>query len=491
MSLNILLIRPNLCIRKGFDLQNRFYPPLGLVYLAAALLPEGHHVEILDMVSEAPDTKWEFRGTHVCYGMTDEALAERIADSNPRIIGITGFTSQHARIVEIVSKIKVGFPDITVVLGGIHPTALPNMMMEQSGADFVILGEGETSFTRLASAVETGDQEQIRRIDGLVYRHGERIEINPKTSFSRDLDSIPLPARELLPNTAYLEHEVSMPVITSRGCPYSCVFCCVSLLQGQRWRARSPEHVVDEVELIVNRWGYKTVAMFDDAFNVIPERVERICKEIIRRGLKINVVVPSSLMIKHLTRDTLYWLRQAGCSAVVLPFEHSDEKIRNTIINKGLTTEQFDKVLDWCRELELLAMVNLVIGLPGETEETLQSLDRYVAENAFRMDALTVYIGTPFPGTRFFEECLEKGYLHNPQENDFLDFDLYKCVINTPWLSADTVDRYRQSIENTFTTLRTPHFDNALIRRAVRKPDAEASDYINTVYLKKRLQIGG
>lgn len=486
MKPKVLLVRPNITARKGFELQNRLYPPIGLAYLAGSLIESGAEVRIVDMVAEAPEKVWDYRGTHSCYGITDDELMEIIRQGDPDVIGVSGFTSQHQRIVEITSAIRRDFPSKTIVLGGIHATAMTELLLKSTAADFIIRGQGETTFPALVKALVAGNQEAARILEGIAYRDGDNCISKEASKIQADINLLAAPAFHLLANEVYLQHHVSMPIITSRGCPYDCLFCSVALTQGRGWRDRSPENVVDEIETIVKKWHYKTISVFDDAFNVRPDRVVAICQEIVRRDLSINLLVPSSLMIKHITRDTLYWLKKAGCVAVSLPFEHSDETIRNTIISKGLTNAQFQTVLEWCRELGLLTIVNFVIGLPGENEQTLQSLNSYVRENAFRMDALAVYIGTPFPGTRFYEECITKGYLKNPDKNDFIDFDLYECLIDTPQLASETVNKYKQIIEATFSEVREGHFNSQYIRQAIRKPDEASLDYINTVYMKQR-----
>lgn len=486
MSLKILLIRPNISIRKGFDLQNRLYPPLGLAYLAGSLIHAGHTPVILDMVAENPENRWSYRGTHTCYGIDDAELVKKAREISPDVIGVSGFTAQHPRIIEIVKSLKMAFPGLPVVLGGIHASSLPDQLMSSCPADYLLCGESDKTFVKLVECLFKNDLSAMREIDGIGFRDGDDLVIKPKRGVIPDLDLLPLPARELLPNDIYIRNNISMPVITSRGCPYQCVFCCVSLTQGHRWRSRTPKNVADEIELIVKTWGYKVISFFDDAFNIDPERVIEICKEIVSRKLGINILVPSSLMIKHITRDTLYWLKKAGCIAISLPFEHSDEQIRNTIINKGLTLEKFDEVLKWCNEIGLLALVNFVIGLPGETEQSLISLKEYVRDNYFKMDAVAIYIGTPFPGTAFYDECLAKGYLVEPDKNEYLDFDLYDCLINTPDLRAEKVLSYKRLIEDTFSDLRGRICDHGLVRRAIRKPDHASVEYVETVYLKEK-----
>jgi radical SAM superfamily enzyme YgiQ (UPF0313 family) len=486
MGFKVLLIKPNITVRKGFDLQNKIYPPLGLAYLSGSLLEKGYEVRIMDMVAENPHKVWDYRGTHNCFGATDSDMIERIKEYAPDVVGITGVTIQYSRMEDMVAAIKASFPDIKVVLGGIHATSMPELVMSKTQADYIIQGEGERTFAALLDALRDGRGDDIGNIDGIVYRREGDIVVKPKLYSSEDLDNIPLPARHLLPNDVYRANNVPMPIITSRGCPHNCAFCCIRLAQGRKWRARNPVKVVDEIEMIVKGWGYEAIAVFDDAFNVLPERVIDICREIVRRKLHIHLVVPSSLIIRYITKDTLYWLKEAGCVSVALPFEHADETMRNKVIRKGLSTEQFDNVLLWCMELELLSIVNFVVGMPGESERSLQVLNEYVRNNAFKMDALSVYIATPFPGTEFYNECIAGNYLVNPGRNNFIDYDFYECLIDTPQLRHEQVNTYKKIIEDTFNEARGERLSHPYVRKAIRRPDKESLAYVKDIYFREK-----
>lgn len=484
MGLKIVLVKPNIFARKGFDLLNRIYPPVGLAYLASALIHAGHEAEILDMVAEAPDKKWDYRGEHVSYGMDDDDLLKRVGESRPDIVGVTGFTSQHLRLVEISTAIKKAHPQIVLVIGGIHATAMPELVMRETSADYLIRGDGERSLVALADCIESGKISDIMGIDGIVCRDGSKTHIQPKLIEKLDIDSYPFPARDLFRNDVYLDRKVPMPIITSRGCPHSCPFCCTHLVHGRRWMFRSPLSVVDEMEVISKEFGYKTITVWDDAFNVQPKRVIEICKEIVRRNLDIFLVISCSVLLNLLTRESLYWMKKAGAVSIALPFEHTDETIRNKIIGKKISDIHFDNVLGWCRELEILTIIYFVIGIPGETEASLSNMAEYVRRNAQKMDAISTHIVTPFPATQFYDECIANGYLKDPQKNGFLDFDGYEGLLNTPEMPASRVNEYNQIINNAFSAARGPGFPAQLVRVAIRKPNAEAVKFINDVYFR-------
>lgn len=483
MNPKILLVKPNILSRKGFFLHSRMCPPIGLAYIAAPLLEHGYEVKIIDMVAEAPDVQWKYNDTHIAYGMTCDSLIEQVRIFGPDIVGIGGFTSQFGCVRDMVAAIKTYDPDIRIVLGGANATALSEYVLERTRADYVIQGEGETALPELVRGLQTGDQERIRAIDGLGYRQdGGRVMINQKQHHIKEIDTIAWPARQLLNHSHYIEDGVAMPVITSRSCPGRCTFCSVHLMTGMKWRARDPLDVADEIEHLVSTWGYQTVSIFDDAANVVPDRLVTICKEVVRRNLGIRLIFPSSLILKYITRDLLYWMKQAGSVGLSLPIEHANTHMRNRVIRKKLDLEEVDRVLDWCRELKLLTVSNFVIGMPGETEETLQELVAYVADNAPRMDAVSVYAATPFPGTPFYNQCLAEKLIRNPDQNDFLDFDTYTVHIVTREVSGEMLLDYKKRIEQTFLDVRGPDFPADYIRKVFRKPDEEGLNYLYTSY---------
>jgi anaerobic magnesium-protoporphyrin IX monomethyl ester cyclase len=485
MAFKVMLIKPNILVQKGFTLHSRMSPPVGLAYIASSLLSAGYEAEIIDMVAEAPDKEWPYKDTHMGYGLTSDDLIERVKSSQPHLVGIGGFTSQFGLIRDIASSIKAYNPVIPIVLGGINATALPRYVLEHTRADYVIQGEGERAIVDLARMIETRKMEMAPDIDGLVYKDGESIIINPKKYFEQNLDTIAWPARGLFRHEQYIQDGVSMPVITSRGCPGRCAFCSVHILSGHKWRARDPYKVADEIEDLVSKWHYKTVSLFDDAANVKPERLIILCKEIVKRHLGIRLIFPSSLIIKYITRDLLYWMKQAGAVGLSLPIEHANEYMRNTVIRKRLDLAQVDRVLDWCRELKLITLANFVIGMPGETEETLQELQNYVRRTALRLDAISIYTATPFPGTAFYDKCIAEGLMKDPAKNDFLDFDTYTVHITTSVMTAEILEHHKKLIDKAFIEERGPDFPAALIRKTLRKPDEEGIAYLESAYFGK------
>ncbi|WP_243358640.1 B12-binding domain-containing radical SAM protein [Fundidesulfovibrio terrae] len=479
----IFLVKPNILVRKGFVLQSRMCPPIGLCYLAGTLRPHGHVVEILDTVAEAPDAVRPYRETHQAYGLDDEQLLERIRRFSPDVVGIGGFTSQTPRIREMVSRIKEAFPEVTVVLGGAAATVMPEYMLRNTLADFLIMGEGEQSFLELLRRMRAGGQDFIG-VDGLAYRKNGQICVNPKTLFQNDIDAIPWPARDLLRHEAYHADGVAMPVITSRSCPGHCSFCSVHSMSGKKWRGRDPLDVADEIEHVVTDLGYKTVSIFDDAANVVPERLATICREVVRRKLDVRLTFPSSLIMNQITRELLECMKDSGAIGLSLSIEHASEHMRNTVMRKNLNLEHVDRVITWCKDLGLLTLGNFVIGMPGETHESLDELAQYLGGRGSRLDLASVYVATPFPGTPFYEQCLGAGLIKSPEKKEFLDFDTYEAHILLDTMTQESLFEHKAAIEAAFQAAKGEAHPAGRLRKIFRKPDNEGVRFLETEYFK-------
>ncbi len=482
MNFKVLLIKPNILARKGFTSRGMMIPPIGLAYIAQSLIDIGCDTSIIDMVAENPDNYWPLNETHDFWGMGDDALLKRIGKLKPDLIGIGGFTNQFGRIRDIAKIIKKRYGKLKIVIGGVHATGLPRHTLENIDADYLIIGDGEKPMTDLVTALHGGDMTVVESIDGLCWKKNGSTIINQRKYFNNDIDELPWPGRALFNHTQYKAHNVPMPLITSRSCPLRCTFCGAHTISGKKWRGRSPVDVADEVEYVVKRLGYKSVAFYDDAANVISERLVLICEEIARRKLDFRLTIPSGLIIKYITEELLLGLKKLGVIGIALSIEHSDEQMRNNVIKKKVSMEKIEKVIDLCEKHKLLALGNFVIGMPGETETTLQRLLTFIREKSKKFSNISVFVATPFPGTEFYNQCLANGLIEDPAKNDFLDLDTYTPSISLKGLPLDTLLQYKNEMERTFQMVRGPDYPSERIREIFRKPNDKGARYVEKCY---------
>lgn len=354
-------------------------PPLGLAYLAS-MVEEKHDVEILD----CPTIKYDF-----------EAVKRVLHKVKPGLIGVTSTTSTIYQAYRVISLAKCLDPQITTVLGGPHASFMAHEVLNEcKDLDVVVCGEGETAFKRLVE-----DWPNLSRMPNAVYRQGNEIRENPEKGFIDDLDKLPFPAYHLLPMDSY-EHEGERfgAVMTSRGCPYNCIFCASSLLWGKKWRARTPKNVVQELKLLSHQYGINEIEFLDDLFTFDQNRAERICDLIEESDLDISYVCSSR--VNTFSERLGKKLKASGCHTVYFGAESAVQHILN-FLGRGISPSQTRKAVEKAKKVGLNTIVSFILGTPGETEQDIKKTIEFAKELKPNYAQFTIY--TPFPGTRAFE----------------------------------------------------------------------------------------
>ncbi|MFH1018357.1 MAG: radical SAM protein [Pseudomonadota bacterium] len=376
--------------------------PLGLAYIGAVLKNDGHAVEVVDL-SLHPNSKWE-------------ASLER-AD----LIGVTANTLTYRGAAEVLRLAKRIKPDVVTVIGGPHVTCMPEQTLRHIACDYGVLGEGEETVRDLCRVLENGGE--ISGVRGIVWRDrvSGAVGKTEERPLIKNLDGIPFPALDLFPplasySTYNLPHNVNTPtgvIMTSRGCPYHCVFCYKATF-GRIWRTRSPENIVDEWERLIRVHKAEQISILDDSFNTDPKRVIRICDLIIERGLVVPWQTPNGIHAAHVTEEMLTRMKEAGCVRVSFGVESGNPHILSTI-GKQVTLEGISRAFQLCRKVGIETCAFFIMGLPGENETTMQDTIRFARK--LDPDAIAVYIANPLPGTKFREIVEREGtFLHKEDE---------------------------------------------------------------------------
>jgi len=391
----VLLIFPP----KGFSSKEPL-PALGLIYLAAMLEKDGIPVKILDAAVE-----------HLSW----RSLRKRIKEESPDIVGITSLTEfryeafKTARIArEVLGK------DIPVTIGGPHVSlTAADTMRFQPDIDVVVRGEAEYTFLELCYAL--WEDRDLSGIMGISYRKNGEIIHNPPADLPADLDALPFPARYLMDMKRY-NFRLDVPgkgrvpaahIITSRGCPFHCSFCATSKLSGRRWRNRSPENVLAELEDILKKQPeVKAVWFYDDTFTMNKRRVEEICDGIIERNL--DIAFTCSIRVDTVNYDLLKKMREAGCFKVFFGVESGSPRILDEICQKQITLEQVETVSKWLDDLGIEKNPGYIISFPEETLEDAEQTLNFMKKvgGIASMSLLRIY-----PGTRIEEVARERGML--------------------------------------------------------------------------------
>jgi anaerobic magnesium-protoporphyrin IX monomethyl ester cyclase len=387
--------------------------PLGIAYLGAVAEKEGHEVTVIDCQAEK---------------LNYEAFRERITRTPSDVIGVTATTLLYKSAMKLINIAKQAHPQAVTVLGGSHGTFWDeNALNEYPSLDMVVRREGEITFAELLNKLQA--KASYNGVLGVSFRNKQGKTVrNEDRSFLEDLDSLPFPAHHLLPlDTLKRMGKVLFPLITSRGCVFWCDFCSTVRMFGRGYRWRSPKNVVDEMELIHNKYGVNQFTFYDDAFTVNRERAMKICDELQAR--KLDLIWDCGTRVDMVDRELLKIMHDAGCIAVWLGVESGSEVILDAM-NKGIKLDQTRSAYKTAHEVGLMTIANVVIGFPGETEQTAKATINFVKE--LNPDDVGFYVATPYPGTPMYEQVKKNGWL---RVTDFDKYDTAGPTFETPWLS--------------------------------------------------------
>jgi len=313
---------------------------------------------------------------------------------------------------ELARRIKKDFPDTPLVIGGPQLCSAPEKTMRDGPYDLGVLGEGEETMLELAKAIAGGERD-LSRIRGLIRRGTGGLIFNEPRPYIEDLDILPFPARHLYPPldryrpvpASYIKKPVGL-MISSRGCPYQCIFCDRKVF-GNRFRAHSSRYVVDEMEELIKKYGAKEIRFMDDTFTLDIKRVDAICDEIFKR--KIKAPWTCLTRVNTVNLDILKKMKRAGCWQVIYGIESGDQRMLD-IIKKSVTVEQNELGVRLAKKAGLNVRATFVFGLPGETLETI----RRTVEFAKRadLDVVNFFTVILFPGNELFSMAKKEGIKH-------------------------------------------------------------------------------
>ena len=367
------------------------FPPLAVMGLSAYLKQHtAHQVEVLDCVVEQ---------------LAFEQIGPRVLAARPDVVGVAA-TASHAvyNVRLVIDMVRQVLPDAFIVIGGPHVSAFPELAARLDGVDAAIEGDGEQPLAALLDTLDSGgDLHQVPAIlfkepDGTIYRQGERRMIH-------DLDSLPFSDRDAFPPGRYFTPGMkggrTTTMMSSRGCPNRCVFCNVP----QAYRARSPEHVVQEVELCVRRHGIQDIHFVDDIFNISPERVMAISELILRREIKVSWGYKAS--IRNTTPQMLRLAKRAGCYKVHYGVETFTNEGLKTL-NKRATVDEIKRIFRMTQDEGLKAIAYMIVGCPHErTAEQIMAVAPWMHDLA--PDYVVYSLFTPYPDSSIFPEGVKRG----------------------------------------------------------------------------------
>lgn len=387
--MSVLLINPN--YRNVYKYvgseSTMIQPPLGLAYLAAVLRENNIDVKILDLAA---------------LNLNDEQTRDEIKKSDAEFIGVTAATNTIEEAYKIAKYAKE--INAIVIVGGPHTSILPRKTLEECEyIDIAVKGEGEYTMLDIVK------KKPLSKIEGITYRK-DKIHTNPDRPLLDDLDSIPFPARDLLPLDKYWSPGVRRypfaTLVTSRGCPYKCSFCVNYTVSGRKFRYRSHENILKEIDELVNKYKVKEINILDDNFTVLPGRVEKICDELIKRKYDLIWKTGNGVRADRVTEPLIKKMKEAGCYLLAFGIESGDENILK-IVNKGETLEDIRNAVNWAKKHKILTEGFFIIGNEGENEETMNKTIRFAKKLDLNIAQFQVFI--PLPGSSYYEKIKKDG----------------------------------------------------------------------------------
>lgn len=409
--------------------------PLGIAYLAAALIEQGIQTEIHDMT-------WD---------KNLDVFRNHMLSYEPDVVGIQVLSHNVVYVNDLIPRIRCLLPKAKIVLGGPHVTCVSDACDDgcMIHVDCIIKGEAEITLPKLILS---------NNLCGV--HQGE----------PPDLDKLPVPARELLPMDKYLSIPFIEPlpypttnIMTSRGCFFKCHFCSpLSEKMFCNVRFRSPNLVVDEIEWLVHNYGIKGLDIEDDLFVFSPELLRQFHDEMISRG--INLKWRANSRVDTITAEKAKLLAECGCIELIFGVESGSQKMLDAM-NKHITTDQIRKAILMCQEQGIITMTNYVIGYPGETKATLKETSDMI--DKLKSDIVDINIANPMPGTWLYDYCVKNELMNVTDSRNFSR--TYAGGIRLEHLTAKELDAardamYKQYYKYLFKNLRKP-FIRAMVYR--------------------------
>ncbi|MHC4739103.1 MAG: B12-binding domain-containing radical SAM protein [Planctomycetota bacterium] len=363
------------------------YPPLGLLYIASVLRDAGHEIGFFD---EGAKSK------------TGLSLLDYTAKFKPDACGIAAYTTNISETFKKISLIKKQIHECIMIIGGPHATVLPERTLDEcEDIDYLVCGEGENTTKELLDTLQNNGD--VLSVDGLYLRANDKIQKTPPRELIKDLDSIPFPMYELIDNFQYVFDSLKVgeklaTLMTSRGCPYDCTFCAAKAVWRGSFRRRSPENVVQEIKLLVDRYGYNELYFMDDLFAVNKRWLDNFY--ILKQENSINVPWKCLGRVDLLAYEDYEEMADSGCYLIQFGVESGDNEILEDI-NKKITTLQITEAFSQARLAGLNTYAFFIIGHRLDTYETI--LKTIYFAKKLCPDFLSFFCLVPFPGTKLYD----------------------------------------------------------------------------------------
>ncbi len=395
--------------------------PIMMGYTCSVLKRSGHNVIYIDSVVDQ---------------LTYEETDERIRIFGPDVIIMESVTPSFTYDMKYIDKMKK-MTGAQIIITGPHVSFFGvHSLKECRSIDVSIKGEYDTKIDDVVKAL--GKPSKLRKINGITFRNGNRIEDTGPISFSDDLDALPFPDRESIPFHKYGESWYNkkpfINVLTSRGCPYGCSFCIsANIMEGLKWRTRSMKNVIDELKYVVEKYGVKEINIDDPTFTVDRKRVLEFCRQL--RKNNINILWTCNGRVDNIDDEILREMKNTGCKMIRYGVESGVQSVLDKM-GKKLTLEQIKKGFRMTKKHGILALGGFMFGFPYDSKETVERTIEFAKE--IKPDLIQASIVMPYPGTRLYSESKKEGKL---LANNWKEFDMTCGTV------VKTIDMQREDLD--------------------------------------------
>ncbi len=359
---------------------------LGISTLAGVLKENQFDVKIIDLTNNPSPI---------------DKTVDKIIDYAPQIIGFSSKTSTVKECYKLANEIRKSYQAIHV-LGGPHATLFPSEAFDENhDIDYVFTGEAEWTLLEFCNRIK--NNQPVNDVIGLVYKQDNQVVLK-KRELIKNLEEIPYPNLDVIENFSW--NNFRYPILTSRGCPYDCIYCSVPVINGKKFRTRSPKHVVDELEFVKNKYNITNFEILDDTFTQNKRRAKDICHELINRNINLSWYCHNGIRADKVDDELAELMFKAGCFSVALGIESGDETVFNSI-KKGETLEEVTKGVKTLQKAGIKTVGYFILGLPDETPESFEKTLEY--QQSLNLDGFTFGVLSPYKGTEVYDILEERG----------------------------------------------------------------------------------
>ncbi len=435
----VLLINPTFNVHEHYGKLSdaaSLLLPVSLLYLGGMLEAEGVPVRILD---------------GQCDDLSEPALLRTIEEMKPAFVGITMLTPTSFDAHKIAAIVKSRYPKMCVLAGGTHPTVLPDEVMEDRNIDLIAISEAEHTIMEVYEVLTNGGEpKDLKNIAGIWYRDGDEVVKTTDRPLFSDLDKLPLPMWHGVKMDLY--HQVpdssfARPMrvmMSSRGCPFKCIFCSARQVSGFKYRAHSAERVVHEIEILVEKYNARQIIYLDDNFIISKKRVFEICELIMKKGYHKKVVWTAAGRADEVNEPLLKAMKDAGCKMISFGIESGSPRLLE-LMKKGEKKEHIEKAVAMARKAGLKTRGTLILGFPTETRE--ESIETIEFAKKLGLDFAKFSLATPYPGTALYNIAKERGLLNGKDWSRFnsqAGYSVYDPVFTPEGRSASEMKQLQR-----------------------------------------------